>query len=80
VDLGPVFWVLVGYSAAVVLGATGMLVLTLLRRSAAYKHQTRLLLGAIGLVWAANLATNVGVGVFRRVDPTPSRWPWPASC
>lgn len=71
VELGPVFWALLGYSAAVVLGATGMLVLTLLRRSAAYKHQTRLLLGAIALVWVANLASNVGVGVFRRIDPTP---------
>src|SRR5512144_2785763 len=71
VSLGPGFWALLGYSALVVGFATGLLLLTLLHTSPAYRQQSRLLLGAIGLVFVANLLSNVGVGVFRQVDPTP---------
>lgn len=71
VALGPVFWVFFAYSAAVAAVGTCLLVLTLLRISSAYRRQSWVLVSAITLVWAANIATNVGVSAFRRVDPTP---------
>jgi diguanylate cyclase (GGDEF)-like protein len=71
VGLGPVFWVFLVYSVVVVVVATGVLAVTLVRVSRAYRADARVLVAAIALVWTANLLTNLNVGVFGRVDPTP---------
>ncbi len=71
VRLGPVFYSLVAYSAVLAALGTGLLALTLLRVSTAYRRQSTVLLGAIALVWATNVLATVGVGPFRTVDPTP---------
>ena len=71
VELGPVFWLFLLYSAALVTVATGLLAVTLTRAARAYRRESWVLIAAIALVWVANLLTNLGVGVFSRIDPTP---------
>lgn len=71
VQLGPVFYALLAYSALLAAVGTGLLTLTLMRISAAYRRQSVVLLGAVGLVWLTNALATIGVGPFRVVDPTP---------
>lgn len=71
IQLGPLFYVLLAYSAALAALGTGFLLLTLMRISAAYRRQSVVLLSAVGLVWITNILATVGVGPFRVVDPTP---------
>ena len=71
IELGPLFYLLLAYSTVLTAIATGVLLLTLVRISAAYRRQSAILLSAIGLVWVTNLLATVGVGVFQEVDWTP---------
>ncbi len=71
IQLGPVFYVLLAYSAALAALGSGLLSLTLMRISTAYRRQSVVLLSAVALVWIANILATVGVGPFRVVDPTP---------
>lgn len=71
VQLGPVFYVLLVYSAFLAALGTGFLTLTLMRISTAYRRQSMVLLSAVALVWLTNVLATVGVGPFRIVDPTP---------
>lgn len=71
VELGPLFWPWFVYSVALVGFGTIPFVVRLLRTSQLYRRQVRLVLVAMFLVLLANVLTNVGVGVFRRFDPTP---------
>lgn len=71
IQLGPVFYVLLVYSAALAALGSGLLSLTLMRISTAYRRQSVVLLSAVALVWIANILATVGVGPFRVVDPTP---------
>lgn len=71
IQLGPVFYALLAYAAALAALGSGLLTLTLLRISTAYRHQSVVLLSAVGLVWIANVCATIGVGPFRIVDPTP---------
>jgi diguanylate cyclase (GGDEF)-like protein/PAS domain S-box-containing protein len=71
IQLGPAFYVLLAYSALLAALGTGLLTLTLMRISAAYRTQSLLLLSAVALVWITNILATVGVGPFRVLDPTP---------
>ena len=71
VVLGPVFYALLVYSALLAAVGTGLLILRMVRTSAAYRRQSVVLLSAIALVWIANVLATVGAGPFRVVDPTP---------
>jgi diguanylate cyclase (GGDEF)-like protein/PAS domain S-box-containing protein len=71
IQLGPVFYLLFAYSAALAVLGTGLLSLTLMRISSAYRRQSVVLLSAVALVWITNILATLGVGPFRVVDPTP---------
>lgn len=71
IQLGPGFYVLLAYSAALAAVGSGLLSLTLLRISTAYRRQSLVLLSAVALVWITNIFATVGVGPFRSLDPTP---------
>lgn len=69
--VGPMFWVHLAYSNAVLVLATGMLLATAVRLARAYRVRALNLVGSALLPWAANLLHNFEVGVFRPVDFTP---------
>ena len=71
VAAGPLFWVHVAYTEALLLPATGLFVYALLRRSRAYWLQAGALALAAVLPWLVNLLFNLGVHPFDRIDLTP---------
>lgn len=68
---GPVFWVNLAYSNALLLAATGLFVAAMARLARAYRLRATLLLVAALAPWAANLLYNFQVGPFERLDLTP---------
>ena len=71
VGTGPVFWVHFVYANVLLIGATLMFVVTMVRLSRTYRLMALVLVGAALLPWIANLLHNFEVGWFTRVDLTP---------
>jgi serine phosphatase RsbU (regulator of sigma subunit) len=71
VGSGPVFWVHLVYSNAMILVASVLFVASMVRLSRTYRQMAFLLLAAGVLPWAANLLHNFEVGWFARIDLTP---------
>ncbi len=71
VGTGPVFWVHLVYTNALLLVATWVFVSTLVRISAMYWRMSVTMVAAALLPWVANLLHNLEVGPFARVDLTP---------
>ena len=71
VATGPLFWVHLVYTDALLLPATAVFVASLLRRSRAYWLQAAALSAAALVPWVANLLFTLSVGPFGRVDLTP---------
>jgi PAS domain S-box-containing protein len=68
---GPLFWVHLVYTNAMIWAGTIMLVVTLGRMSGLYRRQSVTLVAAIVLPIILNLLFNFRVGPFGRVDLTP---------
>ena len=68
---GPLFWVHLVYTQALLLPATALFVVALVRLSRAYWLQASALTAAALLPWVANLLFNFEVGPFADVDLTP---------
>jgi PAS domain S-box-containing protein len=68
---GPLFWVHLVYTNAMIWAGTIMLVVTLGRMSGLHRRQSATLVAAILLPVILNLLFNFGVGPFGRVDLTP---------
>jgi len=71
VGSGPIFWVHLVYSNVIILVATGIFVVTMVRLSRTYRRMATILVLAALLPWMANLLYNFGVGEFARLDLTP---------
>jgi len=71
VATGPVFWVHFVYANVMILVATGIFVVTMLRLSGTYRRMAGVLVAAALLPWAANVLHNFEVGWFARLDLTP---------
>lgn len=71
VATGPVFWVHLVYANVMILVATLLFVVTMLRLSRTYRVMTLVLVSAALLPWVANLLHNFKVGWFTGVDLTP---------
>jgi PAS domain S-box-containing protein len=71
VGTGPVFWVHLAYTNALLLFATVLFIGTMARVSRVYWPLAAALVGAALLPWAANFLHNFGVGPFERIDLTP---------
>ena len=70
-QVGPLFWPFLIYANLVIWGSTGVLVWTLTRLSRRYWRQSLLLIVAVLLPSVANVAHNLNLGPFGRVEPTP---------
>ena len=68
---GPLFWVHLVYTNAMIWAGTIMLVVTLGRMSGLHRRQSATLVAAILLPVSLNLLFNFRVGPFGRVDLTP---------
>lgn len=68
---GALFWVMTAYSYALLLGATALFVLTLLRLSSRWWRPVTLLTAGALLPFAVNVAYNAEIA-FQPVDPTPA--------
>lgn len=68
---GPLFWVHFGYSNLVLLLATVLFVVAMVRLGRVYWRLAAVLLAAAMLPWAANILHNFEVGPFTRLDLTP---------
>ncbi|HJR38403.1 MAG TPA: histidine kinase N-terminal 7TM domain-containing protein, partial [Nocardioidaceae bacterium] len=71
VGTGPLFWVHLAYSNVLVLGATGLFVLSMARLARVYRVSAAVLVSAALLPWVANLLHNFGIGPFAEMDLTP---------
>ena len=71
VSAGPLFWIHLAYLDALMLGATGAFIVSLLRRSRAYGLQAAVLTGAALLPWVTNLGYNFDIDPLSEVDLTP---------
>lgn len=71
VATGPLFWVHFTYVNAVLLTATAMFVVSMVRVSRLYLRTAVILVCAALLPWTANVLHNFAVGPFARVDLTP---------
>ncbi|MDN5892501.1 MAG: SpoIIE family protein phosphatase [Nocardioides sp.] len=71
VGSGPAFWALLVYSNALLVVATVMFVLSMIKLSRVYRVAAAILVLAVLLPWAANLLFNLRVGPFVSVDLTP---------
>jgi PAS domain S-box-containing protein len=71
VRTGPVFWVHLVYANVMILIATTIFVVTMVRLSRTYRQLALVLVAAALLPWAANLLHNFEVGWFARLDLTP---------
>jgi PAS domain S-box-containing protein len=72
VATGPLFWVHLVYANVILVGATTLFVVRMVRVSRLYRRVAVVLVAAALLPWAANLLHNFGVGPFERVDLTPT--------
>jgi signal transduction histidine kinase len=70
-QVGPLFWPFLVFANLVVWGSTGVLVWTLTRLSRRYWRQSLLLIVAVLLPSLANVAHNLNLGPFGRVEATP---------
>lgn len=71
VGTGPVFWVHLAYSNVMILVATTIFVVTMVRLSRTYRQMALVMVAAALLPWVANLLHNFEVGWFARLDLTP---------
>ena len=71
VQSGPAFWVSFVYNNLLLVGATALFVVSMVRLARIYQRMAMLLLAAALLPWAANLLHNFDVGWFSQVDLTP---------
>ena len=71
VATGPVFWVHLAYSNALILVATWVFVASMVRLARTYRRMAYVLVAAALLPWVANLLHNFEVGAFARIDLTP---------
>src|SRR4051794_5095274 len=71
VGSGPLFWVNLVYSNVLLVVATGLFVVTMVRLSRTYRRMAGVLVAAALLPWVANLLYNFEVGWFARLDLTP---------
>jgi signal transduction histidine kinase len=70
-QVGPWFWPFLVYANLVIWGCTALFVWTLTRLSRRYWRQSLLLIVAVLLPSVANVAHNLNLGPFGRVEPTP---------
>lgn len=71
VGTGPVFWVHLAYANVMLLVATTIFVVTMVRLSRTYRQLAVVMVAAALLPWAVNLLHNFEVGRFARLDLTP---------
>ncbi len=71
VEVGPAFWVILVYNNLLLVGATTMFVVSMVRLARHYRRLAAVLLAVALLPWAANLLHNFEVGWFARIDLTP---------
>ena len=71
VGSGPLFWPVLAYANVLLLAATVIFVLSMIKLSRVYRVAAAILVTAAMLPWAANLLYNFGVGPFARIDLTP---------
>jgi len=71
VGTGPVFWVHLVYANLMILIATVIFVVTMVRLSRTYRQMALALVAAALLPWVANLLHNFEIGWFARIDLTP---------
>jgi PAS domain S-box-containing protein len=71
VGTGPVFWVHLVYANVMILVATTVFVVTMVRLSRTYRQVALVMVAAALLPWVANLMHNFEVGWFARLDLTP---------
>ena len=73
VGTGPVFWVHLAYSNLMILAATWLFVVSMVRLSGTYRRMALVLVAAALLPWVANLLHNFDVGWFATHRPDPVR-------
>jgi serine phosphatase RsbU (regulator of sigma subunit) len=71
VEVGPAFWAILVYNNLLLVGATTMFVISMVRLARHYRRLAAVLLAVALLPWAANLLHNFAVGWFARIDLTP---------
>jgi PAS domain S-box-containing protein len=71
VSAGPVFWFHLAYSNVMILVATVLFVVTMVRLSTTYRLMALVLVAAALLPWVFNLLYNFAVGPFESIDLTP---------
>jgi serine phosphatase RsbU (regulator of sigma subunit) len=71
VGSGPVFWLHLVYSNVIIVVATAIFVVTMVRLSRTYRRMATILVLAALLPWMGNVLYNFGVGWFARLDLTP---------
>ena len=71
VGTGPLFWVHLVFAYGLVVVATSIFVVTLVRVSRIYWRLSATLVAAALLPWTLNALYNLGVGEFARIDLTP---------
>jgi diguanylate cyclase (GGDEF)-like protein/PAS domain S-box-containing protein len=70
VRLGPIGWLNVAYSYAILAVSTGLFVVTLARIARPYRRQARVVIGSLLIPLVLNVLYNFNVGPFGRVDLT----------
>lgn len=68
---GPLFWVHYGYTQALLVIGTVLLVGALIRLPRSAGPQVRIMLATLALPWLTNLAVVAGIGPLDRFDATP---------
>jgi PAS domain S-box-containing protein len=71
VGTGPVFWVHLAYSNLMILAASWLFVVSMIRLSSTYRRMALILVAAALLPWVVNLLHNFEVGWFATIDLTP---------
>ena len=71
VGTGPVFWIHLAYTNLMILGATCVFVVSMVRLSGTYRRMALVLVAAALLPWVFNLLHNFEVGWFATIDLTP---------
>lgn len=71
VGTGPLFWVHLAYSNLLIVVATGLFLVSMVRLSGTYRRMALVLVAAALLPWVVNLLHNFEVGWFARLDLTP---------
>jgi serine phosphatase RsbU (regulator of sigma subunit) len=71
VEVGPAFWAILVYNNLLLVGATTMFVVSMVRLARHYRRLAAVLLAVALLPWAANLLHNFAIGWFARIDLTP---------